>query len=72
MLTFWSKDILEAWISVYALLLPIVIKRDPATQASFIEKGVALTKKMTKISETQQVRASAALLMGELAAGDSL
>jgi len=31
-----------------------------------------LTKKMTKLSEPTQVRASAALLIGELAAGNSL
>lgn len=72
MLNQWSKSILEAWIGVYASLLPILSERDAAMQAKLIADGVALTKKMTKLSEPVQVRASAALLIGELAAGNSL
>jgi hypothetical protein len=72
MLNQWSKNILEAWIGVYASLLPILSKKEPENQDKLVAAGVALARKMSKLSEPIQVRASAALLIGELAAGNSL
>lgn len=72
MLNQWSKNILEAWIGVYASLLPILLHKEPKNQDKLVKAGVELARKMSKLSEPIQVRASAALLIGELAAGNSL
>ena len=42
MLNQWSRQILEAWICIFAKLLPVLAKRDNgARQQVFVQKGVA-------------------------------
>ena len=72
MLNQWSKPILDAWIGVYAVLLPILSKKDPSRQDKLIKDGVSLARKLSQLSEPIQVRTAAAILVGALAVGDSL
>ena len=71
MLNQWSKGILEAWVWVYAGLLPILIKKDSSKEQKLINSGVQLARKMSQFSEPIQVRASSAALIGALATENS-
>ena len=72
MLSQWSKQVLDAWIGVFAKLLPIVAKQDPSKLDECVKKGVNIVKKMSQRNEPLSVRTSCAVLIGALAVGDSL
>lgn len=73
MLNQWSRPILEAWIGIFAKLLPVLAQRDNrARQQVFIQKGVAIVQRMSQRSETLAVRTSSALLIGAIADANSL
>lgn len=73
MLNQWSRQILEAWICIFAKLLPVLAKRDNgARQQVFVQKGVATVQRMSQRSETLAVRTSSALLIGAIADANSL
>ena len=72
MLSQWSKQVLDAWIGVFAKLLPMVAKQDPAQLDQCVQKGVNIVKKMSQRNEPLSVRTSCAVLIGALAVGDSL
>lgn len=43
MLTQWSRQILEAWIGIFAKLLPVLAeKENGARKPFFVSKGVAI------------------------------
>lgn len=73
MLCQWSRQILEAWIGIFAKLLPILARRENGTrQQHYVQKGVSLVQRMSQRTETLSVRTSSALLIGVMAAEDSL
>ena len=73
MLAQWSKQILEAWIGIFAKLLPILARKDNgAREQAFVQKGVALVQRMSQRTETLAVRTSSALLIGAIADCNSL
>ena len=73
MLNQWSRQILEAWICIFAKLLPVLAKRDNgARKQVFVDKGVAKIQRMSQRSETLAVRTSSALLIGAIADANSL
>ena len=73
MLGQWSRQILEAWIGIFAKLLPILAKKDNGCRERFfIDKGVSIVQSMSSRSETLAVRTSSALLIGAIADENSL
>lgn len=73
MLSQWSRQILEAWIGIFAKLLPILARQqNGAREQFFITKGVDIVKRMSQRTETLAVRTSSALLIGAIAHENSL
>ena len=73
MLTQWSRQILEAWIGIFAKLLPVLAEKDGGARKShFIGKGVAIVQRMSQRSEALAVRCCSALLIGAIADANSL
>ena len=73
MLSQWSRQILEAWIGIFAKLLPILARQqNGAREQFFITKGVDIVKRMSQRTETLAVRTSSALLIGAIADENSL
>ena len=73
MLAQWSKDILEAWIGVYAKMLPVYAKQvDASKRNGIVMQGVETVKRMAARNGPLQVRTCCALLIGALADCNSL
>ena len=48
MLGQWSRQVLEAWIGVFAKLLPVLARENGGQrEQSFIGKGVSIVQKMS-------------------------
>ena len=48
MLSQWSRQILEAWIGIFAKLLPVLARQqNGAREQFFITKGVDIVKRMS-------------------------
>lgn len=73
MLGQWSRPVLEAWIGIFAKLLPVLARENGgAREQQFVQKGVNIVKKMSQRTETLAVRTSSALLIGAIADANSL
>ncbi len=73
MLGQWSRQVLEAWIGIFAKLLPILAQENEGQREKhFIDKGVSIVQKMSQRTETLAVRTSSALLIGAIADANSL
>ena len=73
MLKQWSKEILEAWIGVYAKLLPLYAENFTGPQQQeILNKGIETVQRLSTRTGPMQVRTCCAQLIGAFADSNSL